>query len=122
MDKENIIYIKILSKFGYQIINTLGSIEISEEDLEQIGTTKCFDVVNNCVIPYDNTKDKLVENKNKEIILLKNLLSQSDYLCLKWCEGQISDIEYEYTRNKRKEYRLKINQLEQEIEQIKRTS
>ena len=98
------------------------AIYASDYELEEIGRTKCFDVNNNCIIDYDNTKNELIEKYNNEITLLKNLLSQSDYICLKWCEGLISDIEYEYTKNKRKEYRLKINQLEQEIEQLKRTS
>lgn len=116
-------YVVITSKINWQDFPLNDkAIFVSYEDLNQIGKTKCFDVVNNCVIPCDNTKNELIENKNKEISLLKNLLSQSDYICLKWCEGQISDIEYEYTKNKRREYRLKINQLEQEIEQLKRTS
>ena len=103
-------------------LDTSKQIYISDEDRLLIGKTKCFDVVNNCVISYDNTKKELIEKYNREILSLKNLLSQSDYICLKWCEGEISDIEYEYTKNKRKEYRLKINQFEQELEQLKRTS
>lgn len=104
------------------LIGDSSSIEVDEETLDQIGTTKCFDIINNCVIDYDNVNEQILENKNREITLLRSLLSQSDYICLKWCEGQISDIEYEYTKNKRKEYRVKINQLEQEVEQLKRTS
>ena len=49
--------IKILNKFNAQSFPLdETAIEISEEDLQQIGITKCFDVENNCVIDYDNTQ------------------------------------------------------------------
>lgn len=51
--------IKIISKFNaqsYPLDET--AIEISIEDLENIGITKCFDVENNCVINY---KPELIE-------------------------------------------------------------
>lgn len=41
------------------------AIFISQEDLEQIGLTKCFDLENNCVVDYDNTIDKIIERKNE---------------------------------------------------------
>lgn len=50
-------------------------IEISEDDLAQIGITKCFDLENNCVVDYDNTEDlkkqKLEELRAKRVPLLK---------------------------------------------------
>ena len=55
--------VKILNKFDY-ILDENG-IEVSEDDLNQIGITKCFDLENNCVIDYDNTIDKIIEHKNE---------------------------------------------------------
>ena len=50
-------------------------IEITEEELAQIGKTKCFDIENNRVVDYDNTIDKIIERKNelraKRVTLLK---------------------------------------------------
>ena len=51
------------------------AIFVSEEDLEQLGQTKCFDVENNCVVDYDNTEDlkkqHLEELRAKRVPLLK---------------------------------------------------
>jgi hypothetical protein len=74
MENENKIYnVKILSRITY-VLDENG-IEITEEDLNQIGKTKCFDVENNCVVDYDNTIDKIIEHKNelrsKRVPLLK---------------------------------------------------
>ncbi len=46
--------IKIISQFNaqfYPLDET--AIEITEDDLNNIGVTKCFDVENNCVIDYN---------------------------------------------------------------------
>ena len=43
----------ILGQFDYQTFPIAkGMIKVSEEDLKQIGITKCFDVENQCVIDY----------------------------------------------------------------------
>lgn len=87
--EENKISIIPLGKFSYQsfplgryekttVINDEGIeetkeifiplphlIEITEEELAQIGITKCFDVERNCVVDYDNTIDKIIEHKNE---------------------------------------------------------
>lgn len=50
-------YVVITSKFNSQSYPlTDKAIFVSEEDLEQIGQTKCFDLENNCVVDYDNTE------------------------------------------------------------------
>ena len=47
------IKILILSKFEWQTFPIVkGMINVSKEDLEQIGKTKCFDVENKKVIDY----------------------------------------------------------------------
>lgn len=63
---ENGKYVVITSKFNCQSFPLNDkAIFISQEDLEQIGQTKCFDVENNCVVDYDNTIDKIIEHKNE---------------------------------------------------------
>lgn len=63
---ENGKYVVITSKFNCQSFPLNDkAIFISQEDLEQIGQTKCFDLENNCVIDYDNTIDKIIEHKNE---------------------------------------------------------
>ena len=45
--------LKILSPFEWQTFPLVkGMIKVSEEDLAQIGITKCFDVENQCVVDY----------------------------------------------------------------------
>ena len=48
------IKVLILSKFDYQTfpVHKTGMIKVSEQELEQIGKTKCFDVENQTVIDY----------------------------------------------------------------------
>ena len=108
--------IKILSKFGYQTIPLDDTaIEISKEDLQQIGITKCFDVENNCVIDYDNTEDLRRKEKINRIFELKQLLSQTDYRAIKYAEGYYTDEEYRHYKEQRQAYRDEINQLEGEL-------
>jgi len=45
--------------------NNPNAIFVSQEDLDQIGKTKCFDLDNNCVVDYDSTIDDIIKKKNK---------------------------------------------------------
>ena len=47
-----------------------------------------------------------------EINALKNLLSQTDYQALKFSEGELSEDEYAPIKEKRQQYRDRINELE----------
>ena len=50
----------ILGKFDYQTFPIVeGMIEVSKEDLEQIGITKCFDIENQCVIDYVKEEEEI---------------------------------------------------------------
>ena len=51
-----------------------------------------------------------------EINALKQLLTNTDYIAIKHSEGEISDADYEETRDLRRSYRERINELEGEIE------
>lgn len=57
--EENKISITPLGKFDYQLnITNDKTILITEEEFEGVKKhTKCFDLENNCVVDYDNTKD-----------------------------------------------------------------
>lgn len=109
--------VRILDEIGY-VLDENG-IEVSKEDLNSIGTTKCFDVENNCVIDYDNTKDTAIRAKQERISELKSLLYATDYKAIKYAEGELSYSDYEETRLLRKSYRDEINKLEQEIRELK---
>jgi len=108
--------VKIISKFNCQSFPLdETAIEVSLEDLEQMGITKCFDVENNCVIDYDNTKDVRIKEINERIVELKQLLAQSDYRAIKYAEGMYTEEEYAPYKAQRKAYRDEINQLEEEL-------
>lgn len=46
-------------------LDVTRQIYITDEDRLQIGVTKCFDLENNCIVDYDNTIDKIIEQKNE---------------------------------------------------------
>ena len=108
--------VKIIGKFNcqsYPLDDT--AIEVTLEDLEQIGVTKCFDVENNCVIDYDNSSDLRKQEATNRIMELKKLLSESDYRAIKYAEGCYTAEEYQPYKELRQSYRDEINQLETEI-------
>lgn len=77
--------VKIVDKFGY--IQDDNGIEVSEEDLDNIGFTKCFDVENNRVIDFDNSYIlKNIEYGNK-INELTMQLQKTDYIANKLAEA-----------------------------------
>lgn len=53
-----------------------------------------------------------------EIAGLKQILASSDYKALKFAEGQISEKDYEETKQERQSLRDKINELESELAAI----
>ena len=46
-------------------------LDLTDEDRLLIGTTKCFDLENNCVVDYDNTED--LKRKHKEELRAKRV-------------------------------------------------
>lgn len=111
--------VKIISQFNcqtYPLDDT--AIEISLEDLEQIGVTKCFDVENNCVIDYDNSHDLRKKEIQDRINELKQLLKDSDYRAIKYAEGQYTKTEYAPYKEQRQTYRDEINSLEEELNKL----
>ncbi len=53
-----------------------------------------------------------------EIAGLKQILTSTDYKALKFAEGQISEKDYEETKQQRQLLRDKINELEAEMDAI----
>lgn len=54
---------------------------------------------------------EIESKKQEEIERLKAELSATDYKCLKWMEGALTDEEYAETKKHRAELRKKINDL-----------
>ena len=56
------------------------------------------------------------ESKFIEIQTLKAKLSSSDYKLFKFLEGEISEEEYQTIKKERREWRERINELEEELQ------
>ena len=54
-----------------------------------------------------------------EINTCKQLLSLTDYMAIKHSEGELTEEEYSETKEKRKNWRARINELEAELESFK---
>lgn len=54
------------------------------------------------------------ERINGEICALKSLLADTDYMCLKYAEGALTDGEFSEIKARRAEWRVRINELESE--------
>jgi hypothetical protein len=61
--------------------------------------------------------DEIVKNQNR-ILELKDALAKTDYLCLKFADGAISEEEYAPIRVLRQSYRDQINELELSISSL----
>lgn len=57
---------------------------------------------------------------NSEIHELKQSLSSTDYQAIKYAEGELSVEEYEPIKIQRREWRLKINNLEEQLSELNR--
>lgn len=60
-------------------------------------------------------RDKMIIEYRLEIMHKKKALSETDYKCLKFAEGEISASEYAPTKEQRKLLRVEINALEEKI-------
>lgn len=67
-------------------------------------------------------KDKLIAEKQDEILRLKDRLSSTDYKTMKWIEGKLTENEYKTSCNERQQIRDQINVLESEIEELGKVS
>lgn len=59
-----------------------------------------------------------VMNFNREVADLKQKLSETDYIAIKYAEGWISAEDYAATKAQRQQWRDRINELQQEAETV----
>lgn len=62
---------------------------------------------------------ELIFEKGEKIIQLKGKLHNTDYLAIKYAEGELSIAEYAPVREQRKAWRAEINALEAEIAELR---
>ena len=67
------------------------------------------------VCPHKSEHDLQVEVWNREILELKEELSQTDYKAIKYAEGVLTDEDYQPTGIQRQAWRKRINELERLI-------
>ena len=58
------------------------------------------------------------EEIQTEINTCKQLLTQTDYRCLKYAEGALTEEEFAPTHAQRQEWRERINELEEQLEEF----
>lgn len=57
------------------------------------------------------------QNIENEIAVYKQMLTNTDYRTLKHAEGELTDEEYAATKENRKAWRTRINELEEQLAQ-----
>ena len=64
------------------------------------------------------TKRELARVKRLRLIQLKNFLRETDYIALKYAEGEITMSEFSTIRENRRAWRAEINALESELKAL----
>lgn len=64
------------------------------------------------------TNRELRWDKGKQIIKLKGELNRTDYMAIKFAEGELSAEEYAEVKEQRRAWRAEINRLQAEIEAL----
>jgi len=70
-------------------------------------------------IPQKTEDEKLIEHYQSEIVELKKYLSDTDYKAIKFAEGELSEEAYREDKSQRHDARVRINELESLIEELK---
>ena len=101
--------VKFLSNTSYQTFPiTEDMIDIDENVLNQIGQTKQFK--NGQIVDYVSNTDTILQ-----ISQLKQKLADTDYKAIKFAEGELSAEEYAATKEQRRQWRIQINILEEQL-------
>lgn len=66
------------------------------------------------------TNRELRWDKGEQIIKLKGELIKTDYMAIKFAEGELTAEEYAEVKEQRRAWRAKINRLQAEIEALKK--
>ena len=69
--------------------------------------------------PHKTESMILIEQYQSEIIELKKYLSDTDYKAIKFAEGEITESDYQEVKSQRHDARVRINELESLIEELK---
>lgn len=84
---------------------------------------KIKEIIDGVVVERDMTEEEIAEMEfqrkrfeNSELILqLKQKLLNTDYICLKYAEGELTEEEYAPIKEQRRQWRVEINRLEEEL-------
>ena len=74
--------------------------------------------VENLQLSAEQEKEISIIEINTKINILKEKLAETDYKALKFIDGEFTEEEYAPIREERKNYRIKINELEKCLENI----
>lgn len=66
------------------------------------------------------TNRELRWEKGKQIIKLKSELRRTDYMAIKFAEGELTAEEYAEVKEQRRAWRAEINRLQAEVEELKK--
>lgn len=66
------------------------------------------------------TNRELRWKKSEQILKLKGELHKTDYMAIKFAEGELTAEEYAEVKEQRRAWRAEINQLQAEIEELKK--
>ncbi len=91
-------------KCGNSFIKTKTQLKEVPESFEQITEEKYFS--------YHQITEETIDENALRIAQLKQELAATDYQCLKWSEGWLTDEEYAPIKAQRQELRDEINALE----------
>ena len=76
-------------------------------------------IVENLQLTAEQEKNISIIEINTKINILKEQLAETDYKALKFIDGEFTEEEYAPIREERKNYRIKINELEKCLENFK---
>ena len=74
--------------------------------------------VENLQLSAEQEKEISIIEINTKINILKEKLAETDYKALKFIDGEFTEKEYAPIREERKNYRIKINELEKCLENL----
>ena len=96
---------------GYSTARVNPAMKETDEEIIEVGN-KMFFASQKDEIAKGMSKQKHMDDVNSQIYELKAELSSTDYKCLKWIDGALTDEEYAEVRAYRAGLRERINTLE----------
>lgn len=74
--------------------------------------------INKKILDNPHPNAETIANLNQQINELKQQLAETDYQAIKYAEGELSAEEYAPMKSQRAGWRVEINQLQQQLEEI----